>query len=48
MDDLKLEKVTIYKSDKKMNPLKFALEKLIKLGNNAPENNMFKNVVIKR
>lgn len=48
MDDLKLEKVTLYKSDKKMNPLKFALQKLIKLGNKAPENKMFKNVVINK
>lgn len=48
MDDLKLEKVTLYKSDKKINPLKFALQKLIKLGNKAPENKMFKNVVINK
>lgn len=48
MDDLRLEKVTIFKSDKKMNPFKFALEKLIKIGNNAPNNNMFRNVVIKK
>ena len=47
-DDMVLEKVSVYKSDKKMNMLKFALEKLIKLGNNAPHNNMYKNVVIKK
>ncbi|HIS35264.1 TPA: hypothetical protein IAC10_01345 [Candidatus Scatousia excrementigallinarum] len=48
MDDLKLEKKVIYKSDKKVNILKFALEKLIKLGNSAPDNNMYKNIVIKK
>lgn len=32
-------------SSKKMNPLKFALEKIIKLGNNAPENKMYKKLI---
>ena len=41
-----LKKQVDYISTKKENPLKFALRKLIKLGNNAPDNNMFKEVVI--
>ncbi len=48
MDDLKIDKVSLFKSDKKQNILKFAFEKIIKLGNNAPKNNMYKNVVIKK
>lgn len=48
MDDLILDKVTVFQSEKRMNPLKFAFEKLIKIGNDAPKNNMFKNVVIKK
>ena len=31
---------------KNMNPIKFAYEKLIKLGNDAPNNNMFQKIVI--
>ncbi len=45
-DDLEQVKVVTIKSDKKCNPLKFAFEKIIKLSNNAPHNNMYKNVVI--
>ena len=48
MDDLKIDKVSLFKSDKKQNILKFAFEKIIKLGNNAPKNNMYKNVVINK
>ncbi len=48
LEDLKQDKVTIFTSDKKQNVLKFALEKIIKLGNNAPDNNMYKNVVVKK
>ncbi len=47
-DDYILEKVTTYENDKNLNPLKFALEKIIKLGNNAPHNNMYEKVVIKK
>ena len=37
-----------YISDKKENPLKYALSRLIKLGNDAPNNKMFQEVVIKK
>jgi len=47
-EDYVVEKTVSYESLKKTNPLKFALEKLIKLGNNAPDNKMFKNVVINK
>lgn len=39
-------KTVKFVSEKKMNPLKFAYEKIIKLGNDAPNNNMYKNVVL--
>lgn len=45
-DDFEQAKVVTFKSEKKCNPLKFALEKIIKLSNNAPHNNMYKNVII--
>lgn len=45
-DDYKQSKVTIFESSKNVNPLKFALEKIIKMGNNAPHNNMYKKVVV--
>ena len=47
MDDYIITKVKTYETTKTTNPLKFGLEKIIKLGNNAPHNNMFKEVVIK-
>jgi hypothetical protein len=46
IDDYKLIKVSEYESFSKGNPLVFALRKLIKLGNNAPNNNLYKEVVI--
>jgi len=45
MDDYELIKTISYWSYKPQNPLKFALHKLIKLGNNAPHNNMFRKVI---
>lgn len=48
LDDFKTEKVTVYQSDKKCNPLKFALEKLIKLGNGVPNSKMYQSVVFKK
>lgn len=45
MEDFRPEKTTVFKSSVKMNPLKFALEKIIKMGNDAPHNNMYKKVV---
>ena len=38
-------KTISYAASKKINPLKFALEKIIKLANNAPQNKMYKSVV---
>lgn len=37
-----------YISSKRGNPIKFAYEKIIKLGNNAPNNKMFQEVVINK
>ena len=45
MEDSRQEKTTVFKSSVKMNPLKFALEKIIKMGNDAPHNNIYKKVV---
>ena len=45
IDDYFEGKTTFFTSNKKVNPLKFALEKIIKLGNNAPNNNMYKTVI---
>lgn len=45
LTDYELVKTTEFTNDKKINPLKFALEKIIKLSNNAPHNNMYKNIV---
>lgn len=39
-------KITVLDLDKNSNVLKVALEKLIKLGNNAQKNNLYKRVVI--
>ena len=43
--DYSLVGIKNYVSQTEKNPLKFALEKLIKLGNNAPDNTMYKKVV---
>jgi len=43
--DYRVDKTTTYISKKKINPWKFALKEIIKLGNNAPKNKMFKEVV---
>jgi hypothetical protein len=47
MDDYKVDKTIEFVSAGTENPLKYALNKLIKLGNGAPNNNMYKDVVIK-
>lgn len=44
-DDYHEVKTVSYKSEKKVNPLKFALEKIIKMGNSVPDNKIFRNVV---
>lgn len=48
LEDYKAPKYFIYQSSKKENILKFALERLIKLGNNAPQNKMYKHVVMSK
>ena len=48
LDDYEIVKTTEFTSEKKINPLKFALDKIIKLGNNAPHNKMYKKVVISK
>lgn len=48
MDDYNLTKVRLISASKPQNLLKFAYEKMIKLGNNAPNNNLYKDVVVKR
>lgn len=48
LEDYKAPKYFIYQSSKKENILKFALERLIKLGNNAPQNKMYKHVIMSK
>lgn len=45
-EDYSLKKVKEYICYGKTNPLKFAMRKIIELGNNAPNNNMYKDVVV--
>ena len=47
-DDYIMAKTTTYESNKKGSLLKFGLEQIIKLGNNAPNNKMYKYVVIEK
>jgi hypothetical protein len=44
--DYKLIKVSKFISAKKENPINFALKELLKLGKNAPNNKMYKKVVL--
>ena len=46
--DYKIEKIVEYVSEKKIDPCKFAFEKIVKMGNNAPKNKMYQNVVVKK
>ena len=46
-NDYNIAKVSTIESKKKMNPLKFGFEKLIKLGNNHACNKLFERVVLK-
>lgn len=48
MDDYRAISSIKIVSEKKMNPLKFALQKIIKLGNSAPDNKMFQKLAGKR
>ena len=47
-DDYEIKRVVEYISSKKCNPLKFAFEKIVKMGQCVPNNRIFKNVVIKK
>jgi hypothetical protein len=47
MDDYKLDKTVEFVSDNTENPLAYAFRKFIKLSNSAPDNKMYKDVVIK-
>ncbi len=46
-DYKKIKQVT-YTSDKKVNPLWFAMNKIIEMGRRVPDNNIFREVVMKR
>lgn len=46
--DYELTAQTEHVSSKKMNALKFALERIIKLANNAPDNKLYKKVVLEK
>lgn len=46
LEDYSIKKVKEYICYNKTNPLKVALAKIIKLGNNAPHNKMYKDVVV--
>ena len=48
IEDYKNPLKIVYKADKKMNPLKYGLQLLIRLGNDAPHNKMYKNVIVGR
>ena len=47
-EDYQIKSVIEYTSSKKCNPLKFALEKIVKMGQGVPNNRIFKNVVVKK
>ncbi len=47
-DDYKKIKSVTYTSDKKDNPLWFAMNKIIEMGRNVPNNDIFKEVVMKK
>ena len=47
-DYLVVKRQVDYISNKKENPLKYAFNRLIKLGNDAPNNKMYQEVVIKK
>lgn len=48
MEDYQITKTSLFASTKKGNPIKFAFEQFLKLGNNAPANKRYQNVVVKR
>ena len=46
LDDYKAPKFYLYESCKKCDMLKFAYERIIKMGNNVPNNRLFRQVVL--
>lgn len=46
LDDYKAPKIYLFQSCKKGNVLKFAFERIVKLGNSAPNNKMYRQVVM--
>lgn len=47
LEDYHVAKVSTIETTKKMNPLKFGLEKLIKMGNNFANNKLFERIVLR-
>lgn len=48
MDDYVITKITKCESSKKENVVKFAFEKILKMGNNAPKNNLYRRIVVNK
>lgn len=48
MNDLRVVKSITYISDKKDNPIWFAMNKIIEMGQKAPYNELFKEIVAKK
>ena len=45
-NDYNISRPIVFTSGKHVNPLKFALERIIKMGNDVPNNSIFKRVVV--
>lgn len=45
-DDFKLAKTETFEACRHCNPIEFALNKILKLGNDAPNNNMYKKIIM--
>lgn len=45
MDDMREVRAVTIEKKVSMNPIRYALEKIIKMGNNAPKNNLYKRIV---
>ena len=48
VDDYTITKVTTCETTKKENVLKFAFEKILKMSNDAPKNNLYRRVVVNK
>ena len=47
IEDYKFIKDRTYTATKFIDPLKFAMEKIIKMGNNAPKNGIYRDTIVK-